>query len=123
MLACEVRFRLAHALPQIYDCIYVGSAMDDPPEWDPAKDAENRRKHGITLEEGAAIFEGPVLTALDDRFDYAEVREISIGMIGASVTLTVAHTDRGGRRRIISARRATRSERKRFYAYLKRALG
>lgn len=96
---------------------------DDLPEWDPAKDVENRRKHGISLAEGAAIFEGPILTLLDDRYDYGEVRETSIGMLGATVVLTVAHTDRGGRRRIISARKATRSERRRFHAHLERTLG
>lgn len=92
-------------------------------EWDPRKDADNRRKHGITFEEAAAIFEGPVFSRVDDREAYGEVREVSIGMIGDLSVLTVAHTDREGRRRIISARKATKHERRLYDAYLQRALG
>ena len=92
-------------------------------EWDEAKDAENLRKHGIRFVEAAEIFDGPVLTALDERFEYGEMREISIGFLGGLVVLNVSHTDRDGATRIISARRATPKERKRFYAYLERTLG
>ncbi len=92
-------------------------------EWDDAKDQENRRKHGISFAEGAEIFNGPVLTAPDDRFRYGEMREISIGFLGGIVVLNVAHTDRDGTTRIISARRATKKERRLFHAYLERTLG
>lgn len=93
-------------------------------EWDEAKDQENLRKHGIRLAEAAEIFDGPVLTAPDDRFYYGEeMREISIGFLGGIVVLNVAHTDRGGTTRIISARRATKKERRLFHAYLERTLG
>lgn len=97
--------------------------MADGFEWDTDKDAENRRKHGITFEEAVAIWEGPVLTWHDDRFEYGETRETSIGMLGAAAVLTVSHTDRDGLRRIISARKATKSERRDYHAYLERTLG
>lgn len=97
--------------------------MQDGFEWDPAKDAENRRKHGITFAEAVMIFEGPVLTRHDDRFEYGEVREVSVGLLGAAVVLTVAHTERSGVRRLISARKATPNERRLFHAHLQRALG
>ena len=61
------------------------------------------------------IFEGPVLTGIDVRFDYGEVREISIGAVDGAVVLTVVHTDRRGVIRVISARPAKRRER-RMYA-------
>ena len=97
--------------------------MTDHYEWDPVKDSANRRKHGIGLAEAAVIFEGPVFTRLDDREDYGETREVSIGLLGGAVVLAVAHTERSGRCRLVSARRATPSERRMFYAYLDATLG
>ena len=97
--------------------------MDDEFEWGEAKNATNLKDHGISFEEAVAIFNGPVLTHIDDRFDYDEVREVSFGFLGETVVLSVTHTDRDGRKRLISARKATRSERRMFYAYLEKALG
>jgi len=91
-------------------------------EWDDAKNAENRRKHGIGFGDAAEIFNGPVMTRADDR-RYGEMREISFGFLGTGVVAAVAHTDRDGVIRIISARKATERERNLFYAYLERALG
>ena len=97
--------------------------MIDGFEWDAEKNAENRRKHGIAFEEATVIWDGPVLTWHDDRFDYGEARETSIGMLGITAVLTVSHTDRDGTRRIISARKATKSERRDYHAHLERTLG
>jgi uncharacterized protein len=55
-----------------------------------------------------------VLTVRDDREDYGEVREISIGMVDGIAVLTVVHTDRQGKVRIISARPASERERRRY---------
>ncbi len=90
-------------------------------EWDPEKNASNVRKHGVSFAEAASIFDGPVLTGPDDSTD--EVREKSFGLLGGQVVVCVVHTDRNGKTRIISARKATANERKHFDAYLKRALG
>lgn len=90
-------------------------------EWDESKNADNRRKHGIGFEEAAAIFDGPILTRLDDR-SYEEIREISFGFLGAAVVVAVVHTDRDGAIRIVSARKATKRERSFFYASLERPL-
>jgi uncharacterized protein len=83
-------------------------------EWDEAKNRANIAKHGISFQTAIGIFDGPVLTDIDDREDYGEDREISLGMIGATVVLAVVHTDRFGKVRIISARPATRPERYRY---------
>jgi len=83
-------------------------------EWDEAKNAANIAKHGISFATARRIFEGPVLTAIDRRSDYGEVRERSIGAVEGILFLTVVHTDRGGICRIISARRASRVERRRY---------
>ncbi|ELS00035.1 BrnT family toxin [Gloeocapsa sp. PCC 73106] len=87
-------------------------------EWDENKNAQNRQKHGIGFEEVQEIFEGIAFTSIDDRFDYEEIREISIGAIQGAVIVTVAHTERAGITRIISARKATPKERKQYYDYL-----
>ena len=89
-------------------------------EWDEDKNLINKRKHGVSFEEAATIFDGPVLS-LEDEGDYDEVRERSYGLIGGVVVAYVIHTDRKGTTRIISARKATANERKHFHAYLKRA--
>lgn len=87
-------------------------------EWDPAKDAANLAKHGISFAVAAEIFEGPVVTGEDRRTDYGERREISIGRTRGLVVVVVVHTDREGRCRIISARRASREERSRYESIL-----
>ncbi|MBR0726504.1 BrnT family toxin [Bradyrhizobium manausense] len=90
-------------------------------EWDPEKNIANQRKHGLSFAEAAQIFEGPVLTGPDD--STSETREKSFGLLGGLVVVCVIHTERNGKIRIISARKATASERKHFDVYLKKALG
>ncbi len=91
-------------------------------EWDPEKNASNLRKHGLSFEEAASIFQGPVLTGPDESGEFGEIREKSFGLLGGVVVICVVHTDRNGVIRIISARKATSNERKHFDAYLKQAL-
>ena len=81
-------------------------------EWDPAKNAANIAKHGVSFEQAARIFDGPVLTRADDRDNHSEMREISIGLLDGIATLVVVHTDGSEVTRIISARRALKHERK-----------
>ena len=83
-------------------------------DWDETKNARNIAKHGISFEMARRIFDGPVLTAIDQRADYGERREVSIGKIDGVAILAVVHTDRLGRVRIISARPASRRERNRY---------
>ncbi|MEH2396659.1 BrnT family toxin [Nostoc sp.] len=87
-------------------------------EWDKNKNQQNIQKHGISFEEATEIFDGVVFTSIDERYDYEEIREISIGSIQGVVIITVAHTDRNGKIRLISARKATPKERKTYYEYL-----
>jgi uncharacterized protein len=90
-------------------------------EWDPEKNASNIQKHGLSFEEAASIFNGPVLTGPDE--NAGEYREKSFGLLGGSVVVCVVHTDRNGKARIISARKATPNERKHFDGYLRKTLG
>ena len=91
-------------------------------EWDPAKNAIDRRKHGISFEEEIEIFDGPVLSSQDQDI-HGEHRERSYGLIRDVVVVCVVHTDRDATRRVISARKATRKEREEFHAHLRKAIG
>jgi uncharacterized DUF497 family protein len=91
-------------------------------EWDENKNIQNRQKHGISFEEAQEIFDGIVFTSIDERFDYEEIREISIGAIQGVVIVTVVHTERLGIIRIISARKATPKERRKYYEHLSETL-
>ena len=84
-------------------------------EWDEARNQANIRKHGVGFETAQRIFGGPVLTWLDERKDYGEVRHVSIGKVGNVAVVVVAHTDRDGRIRLISARPASRKERQAYH--------
>ena len=92
-------------------------ASDDRFEWDESKNQENIRKRKISFERAKTIFDGIVLTEIDDWDDYGEVREKSYGLMEGVVVVVVIHTDRNGKIRIISARKATKKERKDYYAH------
>lgn len=83
--------------------------------WDPRKRAVNRRKHRIDFDEAATVFVDPLATTFPDP-DHSEDEEryVTIGLSARGRVLVVAHTDAGEEIRVISARRATRHER-RFY--------
>jgi uncharacterized protein len=84
-------------------------------EWDPRKAQTNRRKHGISFEEAASVFQDARAITFDDP-DHSEEepREITIGMSTRSRVLFLSHCDRDDRIRIISARLATPKERKQY---------
>lgn len=91
-------------------------------EWNHNKNESNRAKHGIGFDEAKEIFDGPVFTVVDDRFDYGERREISIGSLGVAIVVVV-HTERRRKTRLISARKANRKERETYYAHLEKTRG
>ena len=90
-------------------------------EWNEQKNALNLAKHGISFEEARLIFDGPVVSRMDDRIDYGEQREVSVGAIGEIIVVTVVHTSREGAVRLISARLANRRERRLYHEYLRQA--
>jgi hypothetical protein len=84
-------------------------------EWDPAKATVNVTKHRVSFDEAAAVFLDPsAFTFWDPDHSTAEDREITIGRSTQQQILFVAHVRREDRIRIISARRATRRERKQY---------
>jgi uncharacterized DUF497 family protein len=80
-------------------------------EWDAGKAAANLRKHGVAFAEAATVFLDPLATTFPDP-DHSldEDREITIGYTMKGYLAFVSHCERGERIRIISARRATRTE-------------
>ena len=68
----------------------------------------------MSVERAKLIFDGPVLTWIDSRKVYGEIRAISVGRVEELLILTVVHSFRLRRVRIISARPAKRHERLRY---------
>jgi uncharacterized DUF497 family protein len=81
-------------------------------EWDSRKAAVNRQKHGVSFEEASTVFADPrAVEFFDDEHSTHEDRFITLAMSEKRRILMVVHTERSGDAiRIISARRATRSE-------------
>ena len=86
-------------------------------EWDPKKDAANQRKHGVSFDEAITVFSDEHALLIDDP-DHSEDEErfILLGLSSALRTLVVCHCYREADSiiRLISARKATRSEREEY---------
>jgi uncharacterized protein len=78
-------------------------------EWDERKRRSNLRKHGLDFADCAAVFARLTLTELDSRCDYGETRFVTLGLLGTRV-LSIVHTESGEFVRIISCRKADKSE-------------
>ena len=84
-------------------------------EWDPAKAADNHRKHRVDFADAVTVFSDPLaITVPDDR--HGEDRFVTIGLEAQGQLLVVVYTWRGRTIRIISARRAGRGERRQYEA-------
>ncbi len=82
-------------------------------EWDDPKAEANERKHGVTFSEALTVFGDPIsVTGYDPHHADDEDRFLTMGTSLDGRLLVVSHTDRGDSIRIISARVATRRERK-----------
>jgi uncharacterized DUF497 family protein len=82
-------------------------------EFDPAKDAANQAKHGVSLALARELDWEAALVWVDDRFEYGELRIIALAP-KTGILYYVAFVNRGEVRRIISLRRANRREVKRY---------
>lgn len=82
-------------------------------EWNFAKAASNLRKHGVSFEEAASAFGDPsALTFEDPAHSVDEERWLTFGYAADGRLLVISHVERAERTRIISAREATKHERK-----------
>lgn len=83
-------------------------------EFDPAKDARNRKKHGLSLEFAAKLDWGAMLAESDDSQDYGEDRWLGIAPEGGNLYFVVFTVIDEETMRIISLRLATNSEVRRY---------
>jgi uncharacterized DUF497 family protein len=84
-------------------------------EWDEEKALSNERKHGIRFDEAKTVFNDPrSLTIADEQHSDDEDRYIDIGTSSRGRVIVVSYTEREPHIRIISCRKATKSERKTY---------
>src|SRR5665213_2697727 len=96
---------------ELCEIVSEGNGMDF--EWDDAKAESNERKHGVSFVEAETVFGDPLsLTGYDPNHSGDEDRYITMGMSTEGRLLIVSHTDRGDKVRLISARVASRRERR-----------
>ena len=82
-------------------------------EWDPQKAAANLAKHKVSFEEAATVFGDPLGGIVaDPRHSSGEARFVLLGLSQDRRLLAVMYAERGGAVRIVSARPATRRERR-----------
>ena len=96
-------------------------------EWDETKAESNLRKHGIDFDDAIEVFYDPHAVCEQDCVVDGELRWQTIGIVGDVVVLQVAHTVSEQNDdeviRIISSRRATRKERRRYGQNYTKSLG
>jgi uncharacterized DUF497 family protein len=84
-------------------------------EWDRDKGKRNQKKHGVSFEEASTVFADPLSATIHDPLHSDEEdRYVILGESNRRRLLVVAFTDRDDRIRIISARIASRKERKQY---------
>jgi uncharacterized protein len=83
-------------------------------EWDATKSRANLAKHGIDFADAVAVFEDDLALTRPDTAARGESRFVTLGVDGFGRHLVVVFTERGTRIRIISARVATKAERKSY---------
>ena len=84
-------------------------------EWAPAKAESNSKEHGVSFDDATTVFRDTLsITISDPDHSDSENRFIDIGMSHRMELLVVSYTERKDKIRIISARRATRAERKNY---------
>jgi uncharacterized protein len=85
-------------------------------EYDPTKAAANLRKHGVSFADAEGVLSDPLAVTIEDAIAVGEARFVTVGLGNAGEILVVVYTEREGRFRPISARRATPRERRNYEA-------
>lgn len=84
-------------------------------EWDAEKARLNLQKHGVTFEEATTAFSDPLSRTIGDPdHSDAEDRYLLLGLSNRGRLLVVAHTERGDRIRLITARLASKREKRQY---------
>ena len=99
---------IARLLGLVYNRTYMVT------EWDPQKARLNARKHGVQFADAVAVLEDEHALTMRDPSVHEEERRITLGLDALGRLLVVVYTWRGERVRLISGRKATASERRRY---------
>jgi uncharacterized protein len=84
-------------------------------QYDPAKAAANRKKHRVSFADAEGVFQDPLAVTVEDPDAEGERRFVSVGLGSAGELLVVVYTEEQDEEiRLLSARRATRKERKHY---------
>ena len=81
-------------------------------QYDPGKAAANFKKHGVSFADAEGVLEDPLAVTIEDPDAEGEQRFVAVGLGSAGELLVVVYSEREDECRLISARRATRKERK-----------
>jgi uncharacterized DUF497 family protein len=82
--------------------------------YDPAKAAANLRKHKVSFADAEGVFQDPLAVTVEDPDAAGERRFVILGLGSAGEVLVVVYVEREDECRLISARHATRRERKQY---------
>jgi uncharacterized DUF497 family protein len=85
--------------------------------FDPVKRQQTLSERGLDFLDAPEIFKGPNYRFVDERFDYGEVRNVTIGLLRGRMVVMI-WTERGRTRHVISLRKANDREKRRYQAYL-----
>lgn len=85
-------------------------------EFDPAKAEANLKKHGVSFAHAEQALRDPLAVTIDDPDAESEQRHVTLGMDALGRVLVVIHAPRGEWTRMISARKASRSETRAYHA-------
>lgn len=85
--------------------------------FDPAKREKTLRERGLDFADAGEVFSATTYRWVDDRFDYGEIRTVSIGRLRGR-TVVIVWTQRGTTRHVISMRKANDREEARYGQYL-----
>jgi len=86
--------------------------------WSERKRVQNRARHGLDFVDAPRVFDGPTFTFEDDRFDYAEQRFVTLGILDG-IVVSIVHTETSRVILIISFRKATTREQAIYFAQVR----
>jgi uncharacterized protein len=90
-----------------YNCVVAAT-------FDPAKDAENLAKHGVSLAEGDGVLNDPLALTIEDTSAEGEQRFVTVGRNAFGTSMVVVWTPRGDEIRVISVRKPEPKERRAY---------
>ncbi len=92
--------------------------------WDRQKNESNIEKHSLDFADSYKVFESPMMVGLDEREDYDEDRWIGIGLMDNNRVVVIVFTEpEEDTVRVITFRKATTDERKRYEQEYKNQFG